>query len=99
MQVQQTAKTAATLAIPPTMAAPITRRFITINECANLRPFSPASMRDLKFKAHDRKNSRGDIIKGNGTGAAGVWVQIGRKVVIDLEAFDKWIDSHKRGAA
>ena len=93
MQAQQATTAAAT------MAAPITRRFITINECATLRPFSPASMRDLKFKAHDRKNSRGEIIKGNGTGPAGVWVQIGAKVLIDLAALDRWIESHRLGSA
>lgn len=77
------------------MSAPVARRYLTINECSTLRPFSPAALRDLKFKAHDRKNSRGDIIKGNGTGPAGVWVQIGAKVLIDLHALDLWIESHK----
>lgn len=71
-------------------------RFATINQAAELRPvFTPAALRDLKFKAHDRKNSRGEIIKGNGTGPAGVWVQIGAKVLVDLEALDRWIESHK----
>jgi hypothetical protein len=95
MQAQQAATTAATLAISPTMATPIARRFATITECATLRPFSPAALRDLKFKAHDRKNSRGETIKGNGTGPAGVWLQLGAKVLIDLDAFDAWIESHK----
>lgn len=97
MQAQQIATTAATLAIPPTMAAPAARRFATINECATLRPFSPAALRDLKFKAHDRKNSRGEIIKGNGSGPAGVWLQVGAKVLIDLDAFDRWLESHRTG--
>ncbi len=95
---QQT-KLAATVAISPTMAtsaAPV--RFATINQAAELRPvFTPAALRDLKFKAHDRKNSRGEIIKGNGTGPAGVWVQIGAKVLIDLDALDRWIESHRMG--
>ena len=81
------------------MAAPVARRYLTINECAEIRPFTAPALRDLKFKAHDRKNSRGEIIKGNGTGPAGVWVQIGAKVLIDLEALDRWIESHKVGAA
>jgi hypothetical protein len=81
------------------MAAPVAR-YVTINQAAELRPaFSPAALRDLKFKAHDRKNSRGEVIKGNGTGPAGVWIQIGAKVLIDLEAFDHWIESHKSLAA
>lgn len=93
---QQTSAT--TLAAPPTMTTPVTCRYVTIGGCAELRPFSPAALRDLKFKAHDRKNSRGETIKGNGTGQAGVWVQIGAKVLIDLDAFDRWIESHKLAA-
>jgi hypothetical protein len=95
-------KLAAALAIPSTMAVPIApvASYVTIKQAAELRPaFSPAAFRDLKFKAHDRKNSRGETIKGNGTGPAGVWVQIGAKVLIDLLAFDRWIESHKSVAA
>ena len=79
------------------MAAPVPRRYLTINECAEIRPFTAPALRDLKFKAHDRKNSRGDTIKGNGTGPAGVWLQIGAKVLVDLPALDRWIESHKTG--
>ena len=75
-------------------------RFATIPQAAQLRPaFTAASFRDLKFKSADRFNSRGDSIPGNGTAAAGVWVQVGRKVLVDLDAFDRWLESHKRGAA
>ena len=89
-------KLAAALAIPPTMAMPVAVRYATINQAAELRPaFPPAALRDLKFKAFDRKNSRGEVIKGNGTGPAGVWIQIGAKVLLDLEALDRWIESHK----
>lgn len=78
------------------MTTPAAVRYATINQAAELRPvFTPAALRDLKFKAHDRKNSRGETIKGNGTGPAGVWVQIGAKVLVDLQAFDCWIESHK----
>ncbi|MBK9021915.1 MAG: hypothetical protein IPL72_18795 [Sulfuritalea sp.] len=96
----QTKLAAATLAIPPTMATTAAVRYATINQAAELRPaFTPAAFRDLKFKAHDRKNSRGETIKGNGTGPAGVWVQIGAKVLVDLYAFDRWIDAHRMGDA
>lgn len=70
-------------------------RYLTIAQCAAVRPFTAAALRDLKFKAHDRKNSRGEVIAGNGTGPAGVWLQIGSKVLVDLEAFDAWLDSHR----
>lgn len=74
------------------------KRLATIPQAANQYPFTAAALRDLKFRAHDRKNSRGEIIKGNGTGAAGVWLQIGRKVLVDLDNFDAWLDSHRGGA-
>lgn len=100
MQVHQAATTAETLAIPPTMMAPSGVRFVTINQAAELRPaFTAPALRDLKFKAHDRMNSRGETIKGNGTGPAGVWVQIGAKVLVDLESLDRWIESHRLRSA
>lgn len=73
------------------------KRLATIPQAATQYPFSAAAFRDLKFRAHDRTNSRGETIRGNGTGAAGVWLQIGRKVLVDLDALDAWLDSH-RGA-
>ena len=78
------------------IAGAIYPRFATIDQAAQCRPaFTPAALRDLKFRAFDRQNSRGEIIKGNGTGAAGVWIQIGRKVLVDLDALDHWIDGHR----
>lgn len=71
-------------------------KHLTIKQTAKVRPaFTEAALRDLKFKAYDRTNSRGEVIPGNGTGPAGVWVQIGAKVLIDLDAFDRWIESRK----
>ncbi len=99
MQTPKAATAAESPTVPATMAT-FLPRYATINQAAELRQvFTPAALRDLKFKAHDRKNSRGQIIKGNGTGPAGVWVQIGAKVLVDLLAFDRWIESHKIGGA
>lgn len=97
MQTATIETSASVPALHAAMAAPVARRYLTINECAEIRPFTAPALRDLKFKAHDRKNSRAEIIKGNGTGPAGVWVQIGAKVLIDLPALDRWIESHKTG--
>lgn len=73
--------------------------YLTLAQVAQVRPFyTPAALRDLKFKSEDRLNSRGDRIPGNGSGRAGVWIQIGRKVLVDLTAFDAWIASHRRAA-
>ena len=76
-------------------AAAERRRFVTIAECAGIRPFSPQALRDMKHKAFDRKNDRGEDILGNGTGPAGVWIQIGVKVLVDLDALDRWIEGHR----
>lgn len=74
------------------------KRLATIAQAAEQYPFSAAALRDMKFRAHDRTNSRGEIIRGNGSGAAGVWIQVGRKVLVDLDRFDRWLDSHREGA-
>lgn len=82
----------------PAVATPEPWRFVTIAECADLRPFSKQALRDMRFKAFDRTNSRGELIPGNGSGPAGVWLQIGAKVLIDLPAFDAWLEAHKATA-
>jgi len=100
-RLEQAAESLAAMRPPcdmPDAPAPEPRRFVTVAECADLRPFSKAALRDLKFKAWNRTNSRGEVIQGNGTGPAGVWVQIGTKVLIDLPAFDAWLESHKATA-
>lgn len=84
---------AATTPTAHSLALPERRRYLTINEAAAVRPFSPAALRDIRFKAADRINSRGEVIKGNGSAAA--WLTIGRKVLLDLEAFDHWLESHR----
>lgn len=80
---------------PPTLPALVAAvRFATITQAAKLRPaFSAAALRDLRFKAADRMNSRGDLIEGNGS--ANCWLTVGRKVLLDLEAFDQWLLSHR----
>jgi hypothetical protein len=74
-------------------------RFLTIIQAAKVRPaFSPASLRDIKFKSQDRANSRGEHIAGNGAAAYGVFIQVGRKVLVDIDAFDAWVLSHREAA-
>lgn len=70
------------------------RRVATVAQASAAYPvFSQAALRDLIFKAADRFNSRGDRIPGNGLAEAGAVIRIGRKVLIDLDAFEAWIDS------
>jgi hypothetical protein len=100
MQAQQLPATSLTTpAHPSQISRAVAAEITTITRAAERGPFTAAALRDLKFKAHDRKNSRGEIIKGNGTGPAGVWIQIGAKVLIDLGALDRWIESHRLGVS
>ena len=70
------------------------RRVATVAQAATVYPaVSQAALRDLIFKAADRLNSRGDRIAGNGLAEAGAILRVGRKVLIDLDAFEAWLDS------
>ncbi len=91
------ATTPAAHAAPAPTGAHLTpgRRLATIEQTAKLYPFTPAALRDLVFRANDRQNSRGETIKGNGLAKAGAVVRIGRKVLIDLDGFETWIDAHR----
>jgi hypothetical protein len=101
MQTQQISTSASTPIIHATLAAPaISIRFATIKQAAQLRPvFTEAAFRDIRFKAFDRKNSRGEVIKGNGSGEFGCWIEVGGKVLLDLPKFDAWLESQKAVAA
>lgn len=95
MQMQQipTAASVPTIHAAIAPAAPV--RFATIKQAAQLRPaFTEAAFRDIRFKAFDRKNSRGEVIKGNGSGEFGCWLEVGGKVLVDLPKFDAWLESH-----
>lgn len=59
--------------------------------------FTVPSLRHLVFEAMPRVDSRGDTIPGNGLAEAGAIVRIGRKVLIDMDAFDAWLASHRLG--
>jgi hypothetical protein len=51
------------------------------------------ALRHLIFAADDRINSRGERVAGNGLGLA--LVRVGRRVLVDLDAFDQWLESHR----
>lgn len=74
------------------------RRIATVRQTAAIYPFSEAALRDLVFKSEARFNSKGGRIPGNGLGEFGAIVRIGRKVLIDLDAFESWLDSKRAGA-
>ena len=52
-----------------------------------------SALRHLIFQAQDRVSSTGQVIDGNGLNRA--IIRVGRKVLIDLDEFDRWIDDHR----
>jgi hypothetical protein len=50
-------------------------------------------LRHAIFNAEDRIGSGGAVIQGNGLSDA--IIRVGRKVLIDLNAFDAWVESHR----
>lgn len=52
---------------------------------------TPPAVRGHVFKAYDRKNSRGDVIKGNGLGKTGAVIKRGRRVYLDLAKYGAWL--------
>lgn len=53
--------------------------------------FTEAAQRALIYASKDRVASGGRIIKGNGLEEAGAIVRIGRRVLIDEQAFFRWV--------
>ncbi len=53
------------------------------------------ALRHLLFQAKARFDSRGRPIPGNGLEEIGAIIRIGRKVLIDLDRFDEWLDAHR----
>ena len=93
MQIQPT-----TISSSQTYAAP-PRAIFTVRQFSERNPaFSQAAIRNLVFKADARHSSRGEI-PGNGLIEAGAIVRIGRKVLIDEDAFFAWVDSQKDSPA
>ena len=74
----------------------LTPRYSTIDEVAAnpCYPFTRSSLRHLIFQSTTRFNSAGDTIQDNGLGRA--IIRVGRKVLIDLDEFDNWLDSKRQ---
>lgn len=56
-----------------------------------------AALRHLIFKATPRKNSKGEAIPTNGLVECGAIIKLGRKVLVDLDRFDQWVERHRQG--
>ena len=70
-----------------------TRAVFTVPQFAQRNPaFSQAALRNLIFKADERKGAN-CTIPGNGLTEAGALIRIGRKVLLDEERFFDWVDA------
>lgn len=72
------------------------RDLFTISQYSARRPaWTPASLRNLILNSADRVSSRGRI-PGNGLAEAGAIVRVGRRVLIDEQAFFRWIAEQQK---
>lgn len=72
------------------------RRLCTVRQIPNQPGYewtSQSFLRHAIFNSESRVGSRGAVIAGNGLSSA--IIRIGRKILIDLDAFDAWIESHR----
>lgn len=66
------------------------RDLVTVAQFSERFPaFTQAALRALILNAAERKNSRGEVIGGNGLDAA--LIRLGRRVLISESHFFKWV--------
>lgn len=83
---------------PAVESAP--RDLLTVEQFSERRSaWTQAALRNLILNSTPRVNSRGERIPGNGLAGAGAIVRIGRRVLIDEQAFFKWIAAQQRRKA
>lgn len=71
-------------------------RLRTVGQMLNMSEYAWATnsyLRHVIFAAEDRVGSGGATVLGNGLAPA--IVRIGRKVLIDLDEFDRWVEGHR----
>lgn len=68
------------------------RNLLPVSQFSERYPaWSEPSLRNLVLNAEDRLNSRGERIPGNGLAEMGAIVRVGRRVLLDEQAFFRWI--------
>lgn len=73
------------------------RDLFTVEQFAERRRFlTQSAIRNHILNSTDRVNSRGERIAGNGLAEAGAIVRVGRRVLIDEEAFFRWLASQQK---
>lgn len=72
------------------------KRLYPVSEIPGLAGYGWLSQRGLRhliFNAENRIGSGGAIVPGNGL--SGAIIRVGRKVLIDLDAFDAWVETQR----
>ncbi len=72
------------------------RRLATVKQAASTPGYDCYSVQGIYHlinNSKDRYASNGTVIKGNGFDS--VIIKVGRKVLIDLDAFDEWLEAHR----
>lgn len=73
------------------------RDLFTVGQFSERRPaWSQAALRYLIVNSVDRLGSRGQRILGNGLAESGAIVRVGRRVLIDEQAFFVWIAAQQK---
>ena len=72
----------------------MTKSLLTVKQLSKKFPaFSENSLRFHIFNAESRKNSRNEVIQGNGLASA--LFRIGKKVLVDEGRFLEWVEQHR----
>lgn len=72
------------------------KKFATVKELPKLPQYAwltESSLRHYIFMSEPRFSSDGAEIPGNGLARA--ILRVGRKVLIDIDEFDLWVESHR----
>jgi hypothetical protein len=74
------------------------RELLTVRQFAKRFPaWTEAALRNLILNSTDRLNSRGQRVPGNGLRESGAVLNVGRRVLIDVQAFfGPWIAAQQK---
>lgn len=85
--------------MPDTIVESAPRALRTVEQFCDAYTFkTQAGLRSEILNAEDRVNSRGERIAGNGLAEFGAIVRVGRRVLIDDQAYFRWIAEQQRRA-
>ena len=75
-------------------------RLATVRRVVNTEPYrgflTESALRSLIFHAEDRYSAAGEKLPGNGLAVA--IIRVGKKILIDLNAFDAWLLRQRTGS-